>query len=69
MLTVHLLLALYNIHKLESKYIYFVLAFPKVDLDLDIWMELPIVFVIDEASYGESRSYFLKLNKNINGPK
>ena len=69
MLTVRLLLAMCNIHKLESKSIDFVLAFPQADLDVDIWTELPIGFVIDEESYGESRSYVLKLNKNLYGLK
>ena len=65
MLTVRLLLALSNIHKLESNYIDFVLAFPQADLNVYIWMELPIGFVINEAAYGESRSYVLNLNKNL----
>ena len=69
MLTVRLLLALCNIHKLESKSIDFVLAFPQDYLDVDILMELPIGFVIDEAAYGESFSYVLKLNKNLYGLK
>ena len=69
MLTVRLLLALCNIHKLESNSIDFVLAFPQADLDVEIWMELPIGFVIDEAAYGECRSYVLKLNKNLYGLK
>jgi hypothetical protein len=42
MLTVRLLLALCNIHGLESKSIDFFLAFPQADLDVDIWMELPV---------------------------
>jgi len=42
MLTVQLLLALCNIRRLHSKSIDFVLAFPQVDLDVDIWMELPM---------------------------
>jgi hypothetical protein len=42
MLTVRLLLALCNIHGLHSKSINFVLAFPQADLDVDIWMELPM---------------------------
>ena len=42
MLTVCLLLALCNIHGLHSKSINFVLAFPQADLDVDIWMELPM---------------------------
>ena len=69
MLTVRLLLALCNIHKLESKSIDFVLSFPQAYLDVDIWIELPIGFVIDEAAYGESHSYILKMNKNIYGLK
>ena len=69
MLTVRLLLALCNIHKLKSKSIDFVLVFPQADLDVDIWMELPIGFIIDEAAYNESRSYVLKLNNNLYGLK
>ena len=38
-------------------------------MDVDIWMKLPIGFVIDEAAYCESCSYFLKRNKNIYGLK
>jgi hypothetical protein len=40
MLTVRLLLALCNIHKLESKSTNFVLTFPQAELNVDIWMEL-----------------------------
>ena len=47
MLTVKLLLASCNMHGLESKSIDFVLAFPQVDLDVDIWMELPQGFNVD----------------------
>ena len=65
MLNVRLLLVLCNIHKLESKSIDFFLAFPQADLDVYIWMGLTIGFVVDEAVYGESRSYVIKLNKNI----
>ena len=69
MLTVRLLLALCNIHKLESKSIDFVLAFPQAYLDVDIWMDLPIGFVINEAAYVESSSYVLNPNKNLYGLK
>ena len=65
MLTVRLLLALCNIHGIESKAIDFVLAFPQADLDVDIWMELPIGFNVDEAEYGQRRSCVLKLYKSI----
>ena len=40
MLNVRLLLALCNIHKLESKSIDLVLAFPQAKLNVNIWMEL-----------------------------
>ena len=69
MLTVQLLLDLCNIHNLESKSIIFVLPFTQADLEVDIWMELPIGFVIDEFLYGDSRSYVLKLNKYLYGLK
>ena len=62
MLTVQLLLPLYNIQELESKSIDFVLAFPQADLEMDIWMELSIGFIIIEVENGHSRSYVLKLN-------
>ncbi len=45
-----LLLTLCNIHGLESKSIDFILAFPQVDLDADIWMELPTGIVIADKS-------------------
>ena len=47
MITVQLLLDLYNIQNLKYKSINLVLDFPQVDLDIYIWMELPIGFVID----------------------
>jgi hypothetical protein len=55
MLMVCLLLALCNIHGLESKSIDFVLAFPRADLDEDIWMELPTGIVVSGKS-DESRA-------------
>jgi hypothetical protein len=44
MISVKLLLVIAKIHGLESKSIDFVLAFPQADLNIDIWMELPIGF-------------------------
>ena len=70
MLSVRLILALTNIHKLESKAIDFVLAFPQADLKEDIWMQLPIGFQIEGRTETESdRHYVLKLNKNLYGLK
>ena len=68
MLTVRLILAIAHIHKLESKSIDFVLAFPQAELDVDIWMELPIGMCpeIDETN---KNRYVLKLKKNLYGLK
>ena len=68
MLTVCLLLALCNIHGLNSKSIYFVLAFPQADLDVDTWMELPMGIIIDSCA-SDSRRYVLKLKKSLYGLK
>jgi hypothetical protein len=68
MLTIHLLLALCNIHGLESKSIGFVLAFPQADLNENIWMELPTGIVVSGKS-DKSRAYVLKLKKSLYGLK
>ena len=68
MLSVKLLLVIAKIHGLESKSIDFVLAFPQADLDVDIWMELPIGFDPQEDP-DKSPRYVLKLNKNLYGLK
>ena len=66
MLTVRLLLIICKIHKLHSKSIDFVLAFPQADLEEDIWMEIPLgVDIISE----DGGSYVLKLRKNLYGLK
>ena len=52
MLTVQLVVALWNIHNLESKSINFIVNFSQADLDIDILMKLPIGFVIDEVAHG-----------------
>ena len=44
MITVKLLLVISKLHNLDSKSIDFVLAFPQAELDVDIWMDLPIGF-------------------------
>jgi len=68
MLSVKLLLIIAKIHGLDSKSIDFVLAFPQADLDVDIWMELPLGFEpLDDP--GNDRKYVLKLNKNLYGLK
>ena len=67
MLTIRILLAPCNIHNLEYKPIDFFLDCPQAELDINIWMELPIGFVIDEVAYGNIRLYVLKSNKSLYG--
>jgi hypothetical protein len=70
MLSVRLILAIAKIHKLDSKAIDFVLAFPQADLEEDIWMELPIGFQVDSQTEEDSdRFYLLKLRANLYGLK
>ena len=47
-LTVKVLLVIAKLHRLDSKSIDFVLAFPQADLDTDIWTEIPPGFEADE---------------------
>ena len=70
MLSVRLMLALAKIHKLESKAIDFVLAFPQAKLEEDIWMQLPIGFQVAGQTEDDSdRHYLLKLEANLYGLK
>ncbi len=70
MIAMKLLLVIAKIHglDLESKSIDFVLAFPQADLDVDIWMDLPIGFEPIEDPDHKSR-YVPKLQKNLYGLK
>jgi hypothetical protein len=68
MLAVCLLLALCNIHGLESKTIDFILAFPQADLDVDIWMELPTGIIVSDRE-DTLWAYVLKLKKSLYGLK
>ena len=65
-LTVKILLVIAKLHKLDSKSIDFVLAFPQADLDTDIWMEIPPQFESDD---GQEQTQVLKLNKSLYGLK
>jgi len=62
--SVRLILAIAKIHGLSSKSINFVLTFPQADLEIPVYMELPV------APEGEHwKSYVLRLNKSLNGLK
>jgi hypothetical protein len=65
--SVRLILAIAKIHGLSSKSIDFVLAFPQADLEIPVFMELPIGF--DTPNNEERRFYVLKLNKSLYGLK
>jgi len=64
-ISVRALLAIASIHKLPSRSIDFVLAFPQADLDVDVFMELPIGMDVD----GNRSDWVLKLNKSLYGLK
>ena len=61
-ISVRLLLVLAVIHKLETKSVDLVLAFPQADLDREVFMELPFGF-----EHGPKGKYVLRLKKNLYG--
>ena len=65
-ISVRTLLAITKIHKLRSRSIAFVIVFPQANLDVNVYMELPIGL---DAPNGGKRDYVLKLNKYIYGLK
>ncbi len=65
--SVHLILAIAKIHGLVSKSIDFVLAFPQADLEVPVYMELPIGF--DAPNSDNRKFYVLRLNKSLYGLK
>ena len=70
MISLQLILAITNIHKLSSKMIDFVLAFPQAILKEDIWMPLPVGLQVNGKTEEDSdRYYVLKLKKIIYGLK
>ena len=67
--SVRLLLIIAKIHKLDSKSIDFVLAFPQADLPIPVYMELPAgVTPVDDID-SNKRQYVLRLNKSLYGLK
>ena len=61
-ISVRLLLILTVLHRLETKSIDFVLAFPQAKLERYVFMETPYGF-----SFGKKGQYVLKLKKNLYG--
>ena len=66
-LSVRLLLSISIIHKLHTRSIDFVLAFPQAKLEENIYMEMPIG--MDYGDSSDKRKYVLKLEKNLYGLK
>jgi hypothetical protein len=65
--SVRILLAIAKIHRLPSRSIDFVLAFPQADLEVPVYMELPLGF---DAPDNENRKFYvLRLNKSLYGLK
>jgi hypothetical protein len=65
--SVQLILDIAKIHGLSSKSIDFVLAFPQAELQIPVYMELPIDF--DAPEKENHTSYVLKLIRNLFGLK
>ena len=57
-------MALSVIHDLETRSVDFVLAFPQAEVNVPIFMELPMGFSCENSS-----QYVLRLNKNLYGLK
>ena len=62
-ISVRSLLSIASIHELQSVSIDFLIAFPQYDLDMDVFMELPLLMVVD-VNRG---LWLLKLNKSSYG--
>ena len=62
LISVRLILAISVIHKLDTKSIDFVQAFPQANLERDVFMELQYGF-----EHGNKGQYVLKLKKNLYG--
>jgi len=65
-ISVRALLAVGIINDLSTSTIDFTLAFPQVDLDIDVFMELPLGCV---GPNGDRKGHVLKLNKSLYGLK
>jgi hypothetical protein len=67
--SVRMLLIVAKKHKLDSKSIDFVLAFPHADLDVLVYMELPAGVTPLKVKDTNQKQYVLRLNKSLYGLK
>ena len=67
-ISVRSLLAIASIHEFPSRSIDFVLAFPQADLDVDIFIEIPLAMVVD-INRGEwvlkLKNHFMESSKQV----
>ena len=63
LISVRSLLSIESLHQLSNISIDFVLAFPKYDLDVNFFMEIPLEVVI----HGNRVKWVPKLNKSLYG--
>jgi hypothetical protein len=69
-MSVRFILTVTKIHKLDTKVIDFVLAFPQAKLDVIMFMEIPAGMVLTGVAKNSQRSlYILSLNKSLYGLK
>ena len=65
-MSVRLILILALVHDLPAQSIDFVLAFPQANLDIPVFMELPVGVEAEGGSRGE---YIIELRKSLYGLK
>ena len=67
-ISIRFLLIVAQILDLDTQAIDFVLAFPRADLDVPVYMELPAGMDLEEQGENSSR-YMLRLSKSLYGLK
>ena len=69
MLSIKHLLSTAKIYNLDPKAIDIVPAFPQANLQVDIWMYLPIGFQVDVMPKTDSEAKYILKQKNLYGLK
>eukprot|EP00957_Ditylum_brightwellii_P132210 10081353-Ditylum_brightwellii.AAC.1 len=64
--TVHLLLVLSLLHNWQTRQVDFIVAYPPVPIECDLWMRLPAGI---ETKHGNNKTHMLKLENNLYGQK
>ena len=64
-ISVRSILSIENIHEFPSRSIDYVLSFPQADLDVDVFVDLPLVMLVD----GNRVEWVLKFKNSFYGLK